>query len=168
MDSAKETPRSVHFELTIRCDSCDQRYGGKASVEITSLVGGGGDKARMKLEQKVERALSEQKGVGVQRCPYCGHIQAWNLEETSDLYANWWTLGITALVFGGSFVFTYAMSGFEPDAPDLWSNLLELVGFPLIALFLGVLILRPISQRYHTGKYSTPGKYKPEIRIVDG
>jgi hypothetical protein len=167
MDSVEQKPHSAHFEIATRCDSCKQRYQGKATVGISSRRGGWGEKAQVKLDKKIEQVLSGHKGVGVQRCPYCGHIQAWNLEETADVYARWWTLGITALVFGGSFVFTYAMSGLEPDAPDIWLNLLKLVGFPLITLFLGVLILRPVSRGFHMIKYSASENYKPEIRVVD-
>ena len=167
MDSTEQTPRSVHLEITIQCDSCEKHYHGRASVGISSWVGRGGENIQVELDKKVDRALSEYKGVGVQRCPHCGHIQAWNVEESADAYARWWTLGITALVFGGSFVFNYAMSGLEPGTPDIWSNLLKLVGIPLLTMFLGILILRPVSRKYHSVKFAGSNNYKPLIRFVD-
>ena len=79
MDSAENQSNTAHFELTTRCDSCEQTYHGKATVQGSFIGLGGQEKTQQKLDQKVEQALSEHKGVGVQRCTHCGHIQSWNM-----------------------------------------------------------------------------------------
>jgi hypothetical protein len=165
--SEENQPHSVHFEITTRCDSCEQTYHGKATVGEYSLGFGASEKAQRKLDQKVKQVLSEYKGVGVQRCSHCGHIQAWNIEEAADVYARWWTLGIAVLIFSAFFVFTYATAGFDLGSPDIWLNLLKLVGFPLITYYVGILILRPVLRGYHLVKYRSSENFKPEIRVVN-
>jgi hypothetical protein len=167
MDSEDKYSHNVHFEITTRCDSCEQTYHGKATVGNSPFRFGVGKKAQMKLDQKVEQVLSEYKGVGLQRCPHCGHIQAWNMGEAADVYARWWTLGMTVLIFSAFFVFTYATTGFDLGSPDIWLNLLRLVGFPLVTYYIGILILRPVLRGYHLVKYRSSENFKPDIRVVD-
>jgi hypothetical protein len=167
MDSAETTKFNAQFEITTRCDSCEQSYHGKARVGVSPLGFLAQDKAQSKMDQKVDQVISEFKGVGVQRCPHCGHLQSWNIEETSDVYARWWTLGITALAFSIYFVYTFATSGFDPSAPGIWLNLIKLVAIPLITYYVANLILVPVSRGYYAVKYYASENFKPEITLVD-
>lgn len=167
MDADEKKPFTAHFEITTRCDSCKQTYHGQASISVGFMGFLGREKAQKKLEEKVAQVLTENYGVGVQLCPHCQHIQAWNIEETADVYSRWWSPGIAALVISIFYVITSMASGFDPGAPDVWLNLFKLVVIPVFVIYLVNLIARLVFRGYYAVKYNASESFMPEISIVN-
>lgn len=166
MDYPENQSNVVHFEIMIRCDACNQSYHGKARVEVSSLGYRVSKKTRKRLNQMVEGVLSGFWGVGVQRCPYCGHIQEWNIIEVAEYYAQWWSLGISFIVFLFYYLYRFNAGELDPRGENFWPALITVIMVPIFTYYVGALITRIVARIYYRVKYSTLVNNKPEIRRV--